>query len=88
MYLYNTICKSKSIWRDDVLCQSIIQLKQRHKNEVFNKGSYQTDCSVKDKPKVAKLVGEKCMLQCRLADIVMPVLMDTGAQVSIIEKRV
>ena len=88
VYLYNTICKSKSIWRDDVLCQSIIQLKQRHKNEVFNKGSYQTACSVKDKPKVAKLVGEKCMLQCRLADIVMPVLMDTGAQVSIIEKRV
>ena len=43
---------------------------------------------MKDKPKVAKLVGEKCMLQCRLNDIMMPVLMDTGAQVSIIEKRV
>ena len=43
---------------------------------------------MKDKPKVAKLVGKKCMLQCRLNDIVMPVLMDTGAQVSIIEKIV
>ena len=81
------MCKSKSIWRHDVLCQSIIQLKQQHKNEVFNKGSYQTVCSMKDKPKVAKLVGEKCMLQCWLNDIVMPVLMDTGAQVFIIEKR-
>ena len=28
------------------------------------------------------------MLQCRSNDIVMPVLMDTGVQVSIIEKRV
>ena len=43
---------------------------------------------MKDKPKVAKLVGEKCMLQCRLNNIVMPVLLDTGAQVSIFEKRV
>ena len=62
--------------------------KQRHKAEVFSKVFYQTACSMKDKPKVAKLVGKKCMLQCRLNDIVMPVLMDTGAQVSIIEKIV
>ena len=82
------MCKSKSIWRHDSLCQSIIQLKQQHKNEVFNKGSYQNSCSMKDKPKVTKLVEEKCMLQCRLNDIVIPVLMDAGAQVSIIEKRV
>ena len=82
------MCKSKSIWRHDALCQSIIQLKQQHKNEVFNKGSYQNSCLMKDKPKVAKLVAEKCMFQCRLNDIVIPVLMDTGAQVSIIEKRV
>ena len=80
--------KSKSIWRRNVLCQSITQLKQKHKNKVFKKGSYQTACSMKDKPKVANSVGEKCMLQCRLNDIVMPVLMDTGVQVCIIEKRV
>ena len=43
---------------------------------------------MKDKPKVAKLVGEKCLFQCRLNDVVMPVLMDTGVQVSIIEKKV
>ena len=70
------------------MCQSIIQLKQQHKNELFNKNSYQTACSMKDKPEVAKLVGEKSMLQCRSKGIVMPVLMDTGVQVSIIEKRV
>ena len=82
------MCKSKSIWRHYVLCQSIIQLKQQHKNELFNKNSYQTACSMKDKPEVAKLVGEKSMLQCRSKGIVMPVLMDTGLQVSIMEKRV
>ena len=43
---------------------------------------------MKDKPKVAKLVGRKCMLQCRLNNIVMLVLLDTGAQVSIFQKRV
>ena len=47
-----TMCKSKNIWKHDVLCQSIIQLKQQYKNEVI------------------------------------PILMDTGTQVSIIEKRV
>ena len=52
-------------------------VKQRHKTEVFSKVFYQTACSMKDKPKVAKLVERKCML-----------LMDTRAQVSIIEKRV
>ena len=46
------MCKSKNIWKHDVLCQSIIQLKQQYKNEVI------------------------------------PILMDTGTQVSIIEKRV
>ena len=43
---------------------------------------------MKDEPKVAKLVGEKCMLMSRLNDIVIPVLIDKGAQVSTIEKRV
>ena len=43
---------------------------------------------MKDKPKVAKLVEEKYMLQCSLNNIVMPVLMNTRVQVSIIEKRV
>ena len=43
---------------------------------------------MKDEPKVAKLVGEKCMLMCRLNDIVIPVLIDKGTQVSTIEKRV
>ena len=71
-----------------MLRQPIIQLKQQHKNEVFNRGSYQTACSMNDKPKGAKLAGQKCMLYCRLNDNVMPLLMDTGAQVSIIEKKV
>ena len=43
---------------------------------------------MKDIPKVAKLVGEKCMLQCRLNDAMILVLVDMGAQVSIIGKRV
>ena len=43
---------------------------------------------MKDIPKVAKLVGEKCMLQCRLNDAMILVLVDMGAQVSIIRKRV
>ena len=43
---------------------------------------------MKGKPKVAKFVEEKCMLQCSLNNIVMPVLMNTRVQVSIIEKRV
>ena len=68
------------------MSQSIIQLKQQHKTKVLKKA--QTACLIKDKPEVVKLVEERCMLQYGLNDVIMLVLIDTGAQLSIIEKIV
>ena len=50
-------------------------------------GSYQTPCSLKETTKIAKLVGDICVLQYSINNTRIPILMDTGVQVSIIERR-
>ena len=70
-----------------VLCTPISNLMKHNKDNIFSNKSYETNCSMKDKPKVAKLVGDKCFLQCVINNTNIPVLMDKGAQVSIIEQE-
>ena len=40
-----------------------------------------------DEPKIAKLVGDKCILQCVINNTNISIYMDTGLQVSIIEQE-
>jgi len=42
----------------------------------------------KEKGKVAKFIGKKCIVLCKLNGVEIPVLLDTGAQVSIISLQV
>ena len=37
--------------------------------------------------KLSKLVGRKCLIKCRMNGVELPVLFDTGAQVSIVSSR-
>ena len=48
-------------------------------------GTYSTVLSVKERAKVATLVGESCLIDCQLDGQVTLWLLDTGAQVSIID---
>ena len=48
-------------------------------------GTYSSVLSVKDEAKVASLVGESCLIDCQLNGQVTSLLLDTGAQVSIID---
>ena len=48
-------------------------------------GLYSSTLTVKDEAKVAGLVGESCLTDCQLNGQVMSLLLDTGAQVSIID---
>ena len=70
-----------------MLCKSICQLQQQHKDKIYKAGSYQTSCSMKKKSQIVKLVGDKCIIECNVNNVSIPVLMDTGAQVSIIEEK-
>lgn len=46
-----------------VLYTSISMLMKQKKDKIFSNGSDETKCSMKDKSKIAKLVGYKCILQ-------------------------
>lgn len=74
------------IENDQVLCASISMLMQQKKN-TFSNGRYDSKCSMKNKPKRAKLVGDKYILQCGIKNTNLPILKDKGAQVSIIEQE-
>ena len=49
-----------------------------------NENVFSTHITPKEKTKVAKLIGKKCIVLCKLNGVETPVLLDTGAQVSII----
>eukprot|EP00794_Sanderia_malayensis_P006740 gene6740-7500_t len=49
---------------------------------------YSSHLTPKTHQKIAKLIGEKCVMECTLDNIAMTVLLDTGAQVSIISNSV
>ena len=50
----------------------------------YKSGSYSTNLTPKEKKKVAELIGDNCLIQCRLNQRETSVLLDTGAQASII----
>lgn len=82
-FLYN-MCLTKSIDNEWHLLSVHHTAKATAQKWRINKESYQTACSVKE----TKLVGESWRLQYKLNNVMMPGLMDMGAQVFIIERRV
>lgn len=69
---------------------------------VTAKGQPVTDCSIQSHPdtskisqaniqspsqRVAKLIGEKCVLKCNLSGYAVTALLDSGVQVSIIDRQ-
>ena len=46
--------------------------------------SYATYLTQRPKEKAAKLIGNRCIILCKLNEVEIPTLLDTGAQVSII----
>ena len=51
---------------------------------MFNRGSHTVNLSKKEKHKVTGLIGEKCLIKVLLNNKLSSVLLDTGAQVSVI----
>ena len=54
---------------------------------MFNRGSHTVNLSKKEKHKVTGLIGEKCLIKVLLNNKLSSVLLDTGAQVSVISDK-
>ena len=85
VYFCDGDCKSKSWKQHQILCKSIITLQKEQRDKVLRAGTYSSVLSVKDEAKLASLVGESCLIDCQLNGQVTSLLLDTGAQVSIID---
>ena len=80
-------CQRKDWGQHKAICLAIQGLSER--NDVYNDlGSdalpvYPTTLTPKEQTKIAKLIGQKCTMFCRIDGVEIKVLLDTDAQVSI-----
>ena len=86
VYYCDKTCQKNGWPHHETLCKTIHTLHENKIRKVYNTGSYNTNLSVKRSTEIAKLVGEKCIATCKLNQQPADVLLDTGAQVSIINK--
>ena len=87
VYYCNNSCKAKCMEQRIALYESISWLLKVRVDEMSKADSYQTLFSIKEKPKIAKRVGDIFILQYSINYTRIPFFMDTGAQVSIIKGR-
>ena len=69
------------------MCKTISTLTAQRHEEVFNRGSYTVNLSTKQKHKVTRLIGEKCLIKILLNNKLSSILLDTSAQVSVISDK-
>eukprot|EP00794_Sanderia_malayensis_P019811 gene19811-21751_t len=87
-------CQQKDWSGHKNICQAIPQSSRNRNYDDKIIGDSEDDffysyhLTPKTHPKIAKLIGEKCVMECTLDNIDMAVLLDTGAKVSIISKFV
>ena len=79
-------CQRKHWKAHKVLCGAINQLSKAEEEVQRQKCEFDSHFSPKDKQFVTKLVGKRCMINCKLAGSLVKALWDTGAQVSLISK--
>ena len=85
VYFCDEDCKRKRWKQHQIPCKSIITLPKQQRDKVMHAGTYSSVLSVKDEAKMTSLVGESCLIDCQLNGQVTSLLLDTGAQVSIID---
>ena len=67
-----------------VLCKAISRLFTKSKENIHKAGVYNTTLVPSERDRVVQLIGEKCLFNCKINGIKTMVLLDTGAQVSLI----
>ena len=77
-------CQKEHWAAHEVLCSAIHTLDKQEKEALFRRYDPITN---KQKAKLVKLVGKKCLVSCQLNDVTERCLWDTGAQVSLISEQ-
>ena len=80
-------CQKRDWGNHKALCGAIDHLEQQRAKKVSESTTFATTMSPKSKAKLANLVGERCVIACQLNEVDTEVLLDTGAQVSLITQN-
>ena len=87
VYFCGKNCQIQS-WKDHKqVYKAISTLTAQKQKEVFKRGSYTVNLSTKQKHKVTGLIGEECLVKVLLNNKLSSVLLDTGAQVFVINGK-
>ena len=85
VYFCGKHCKIQ-FWKDHKqVYKAILTLAAQRQEEIFNRGLL--TCPQKQKYKVTGLIGEKCFIKVLLNNKLSSVLLDTGAQISVISDK-
>ena len=83
VYFCSNKCEQDSK-QHQTLCQSISDLQQQHSDKILKAGTYSTTLTINENRAVASLLRERYLLNYYLNDQPSTLLLDSGAQVSII----
>ena len=84
VYYCSKDCQIVSWKYHKVVCQSIAQLATQQRENNNKRGSYVNNFTIKEQSEIADIVGEKCLIECELNGVSSTLLLDSGAQVSIL----
>ena len=79
-------CQRNGWENHKVLCEAINSLQNQRNQEIDSKCAFVSHISPEVKKRLVSLVGERCMVGCKIGTVQADVLWDTGAQVSLISK--
>ena len=66
VYFFGKESQLRSWINRKTICTSTATLHDQHKKKTYKSGSYPTNLTPKEKNKVAELISDKCLIQCKL----------------------
>ena len=79
-------CQKEHWVQHKVLCQSIQQLQRDSQEKCKKSCAFVSHMTPKQRNTVAKLIGERCLIDCHIGDVKTSALWDTGAQISLVSR--
>ena len=86
VYFCGKKCQLRFWTHHKTICTTIATSLNQHKEKNYKSGCYSTNLTPKEKNKVAELIGDKYLIQCRFSKREKSVLLDTDAHVLIVSE--
>ena len=80
-------CQQEHWSEHKVLCNAISHLESEKVRKCKEACSFDTNLSPRNRSKLLRLIGEQCKVTCQLNDVQVEALWDTGAQVSMVDRK-